>query len=257
MELNPFSHEFHEDPYPTYRFLRDRRPLYRNDDLDFYALSRFRDVHDASLDWQTYSSAEGTTLERMNPKLFEVTPMMIFMDPPGHDRLRRLVSRAFTPRRVAALEPFVRGTVRGLLEPLVSAGGGDVVRGLSGPLPMQVIFTMLGVPAADREWMRERMDLSLDRDRDTPVIPDRAIGAMAEMMGYWFRLVAELRARPNDGLIAALCSAEVEAGDGATTRLSDGEIVGFCSLLGSAGSETVTKLLGNELPDVWEADQKR
>ena len=91
MELNPFSHEFHEDPYPVYRHLRDHAPLYRNDALDFLALSRFRDVLDASLDWQTYSSAEGTTLERMDPRMFEITPMMIFLDPPRHDRLRRLV----------------------------------------------------------------------------------------------------------------------------------------------------------------------
>lgn len=245
MELNPFSHEFHEDPYPTYRSLRDERPLYRNDALDFFALSRFRDVLDASLDWQTYSSAEGTTLERMNPKMFELTPMMIFMDPPQHDRLRRLVSRAFTPRRVAELEPFVRRTVRDLLEPLARAGGGDFVRELSAPLPMEVIFTMLGVPPADRRWLREHMDVSLERDRDTPVIPQRAIVAMAEMMQYWFGLVAELRARPNEGLIAALCTAELEADDGGRTRLVDGEIVGFCSLLGAAGNETVTKLLAN------------
>ncbi|MFM7143814.1 MAG: cytochrome P450, partial [Alphaproteobacteria bacterium] len=124
MELNPFSHEFHEDPYPLYRRLRDEAPLYRNDALDFWALSRFRDVLDASLDWQTYSSAEGTTLERMDPRMFEITPMMIFLDPPRHDRLRRLVSRAFTSRRVAGLEPFVRETVRSLLEPLRRAGGG-------------------------------------------------------------------------------------------------------------------------------------
>lgn len=245
MELNPFSHEFHADPYPVYRHLRDHAPLYRNETLDFFALSRFRDVLDASLDWQTYSSAEGTTLERMDPRMFEITPMMIFLDPPGHDRLRRLVSRVFTPRRVAALEPFVRDTVRSLLEPLRAAGGGDFVREFSALLPMEVIFTMLGVPSADRLRLRGWMDRALERDRDTPVLPARAIEASIELHRYWFELVAALRRQPNEGLVSALLEVEVEAGEGGATRLSDGEIVGFCALLGAAGNETVTKLLAN------------
>src|SRR5262249_61204653 len=117
MELNPFSWEFHEDPYPTYRWLRDHAPLYRNDALDFWALSRYRDVRDASLDWETYSSAQGTQLERIDPRLFDARPMMIFLDPPRHDRLRKLVSRVFTARRLASLEPFVRTAVTPLPDP--------------------------------------------------------------------------------------------------------------------------------------------
>ena len=245
MELNPFSHEFHENPYPLYRWLRDHAPLYRNDSLDFWALSRFRDVRDASLDWSTYSSAEGTTLERIDPRLFEARPMMIFLDPPRHDRLRKLVSRAFTPRRLAGLEVFVRTTVTGLLDRLVRQGGGDFVQELSMPLPMDVIFTLLGVPEGDRHWLRERMDLSLERDRDTPVLPQRALVAMAEMIQFWVEFVDALRRRPNDGLVSALLDAEVEGADGSPSRLTDGEIVGFCSLLGAAGNETVTKLLAN------------
>lgn len=247
MELNPFAHEFHEDPYPTYRWLRDNAPLYRNEALDFFALSRFRDVVAASHDWETYSSAEGTTVERMDARMFELTPMMIFADPPRHDRLRKLVNKGFTPRRTAELEPFVRATVVRLLEPLVERGGGDFVQDFSTPLPMEVIFTVLGVPDADRVRLRHWMDLSLERDRDTPVIPARAMEAMAAMIGYWFELLSDLRRHPNDGLIGALIEAEVETEDGGTTRLTDGEIVGFCALLGSAGNETVTKLLANAI----------
>lgn len=245
MELNPFAYEFHEDPYPTYRWLRDREPLYRNAALDFWALSRFRDVVSASLDWETYSSAEGTTLERLSPGLLEFTPMMIFTDPPRHDRLRRLVNRAFTPRRIAELEPFVRATVVRLLDDLVRRGGGDFVRDFSALLPMEVIFTLLGVPDDDRRQLRDWMDTSLERDRDTPVIPARALEAMGNMMQYWFGLLERLRQQPNDGLICGLLTAEVESDGGTRTRLSDGEIAGFCALIGSAGNETVTKLLAN------------
>ncbi len=245
MELNPFSYDFHENPYPVYRWLRDHQPLYFNRDLSFYALSRYQDVIAASQDWRTYSSAEGTLVERLDPRLLEATPMMIFTDPPRHDRLRKLVSSVFTARRIAALEPFIRSTTVGLLEPLVAAGGGDFVADFATPLPMEVIFTMLGVPSADRRELRAWMDQSLERDHDSPTIPVRAMEASMHLMRYWYRLLQEFRSHPNDGLICALLEATIAGDDGSENRLSDGEIVGFCSLLGAAGNETVTKLLAN------------
>jgi cytochrome P450 len=245
VELNPFSYQFHEDPYPTYRWLRDHAPLYHNDSLSFWALSRYRDVFDASLAWEVYSSAEGTTLERVDPRLFETRPMIIFLDPPRHDRLRKLVSRAFTPRRVADLEPFIRGAVSRLLDRVAREGGGDFVRDVSMPLPMEVIFTLLGVPEDDRRQLRGWMDLSLERDPDTPVIPERAMIAMASMMQYWPDFVDGLRRKPDGGLVSALLATEVEGEDGTPTRLTDGEVIGFCNLIGAAGNETVTKLLAN------------
>ena len=245
MELNPFSYEFHADPYPTYRWLRDHAPLYYNRQLDFYALSRFRDVLAALQDWKTYSSAEGTTFERLDARMFDVTPMVIFMDPPRHDRLRKLVSSVFTPRRIASLEPFIRATAVRLLDALVERGGGDFVKDFSTPLPMEVIFTMLGVPDADRKQLREWMDRALERDRDTPALPAHALEAMMHLVRYWFQLIGDLRQHPNDGLITGLLEAEVETDDGGTTKLTDGEIAGFCALLGAAGNETVTKLLAS------------
>lgn len=245
MELNPFSYQFHADPYPTYRWLRDEAPLYRNEALGFFALSRYRDVLAASQDWRTYSSAEGTTLERMSPRLLDMTPMMLFMDPPRHDRLRRLVSSAFTPRRVADLEPFIRSTAVRLLDALRERDGGDFVKDFSALLPMEVIFTLLGVPQIDRVQLRAWMDLSLDRDPDTPVIPARALEAFANLHLYWADLMKRKREVRGNGLIDALIEVEVEEDDGVRTRLSDGEIVGFCALLGGAGNETVTKLLAN------------
>ncbi len=245
MELNPFSYEFHADPYPTYRWLREQAPLYYNRELKFYALSRFRDVLAASHDWANYTSAEGTTVERLDPAMLADTPMMIFTDPPRHDRLRKLVSRAFTPRRIVELEPFIRATVVRLLAPLVATGGGDFVRDLSLPLPMEVIFTMLGVPERDRRQLRAWMDRALERDDDSPYLPPHALEAMWNMRQYWAALLAELRDTPNDGLVCGLLGAEIPDDKGGATCLTDGEIVGFCQLLGAAGSETVTKLLAN------------
>jgi cytochrome P450 len=244
MELNPFAWEFHDDPYPTYRWLRDHAPIYRNQAMDFWAVSRFRDVMGAFVDWQTYSSVGGLVLEKLDPIFLEMAPIMILMDPPRHDRLRKLVSRAFTPRRVAELEPLVRRLAREMLDPLAERGGGDFVEEFSTPLPMDVIFTLLGVPQPDRRQVRELIDVSLSRDPGTDAIPQRAKEAGARAMQYWFQLVRELRARPNDGLISGLFDVEIENDDGTRTQLSDGEIVGFCSLLGAAGSETTTRLLG-------------
>jgi cytochrome P450 len=245
MELNPFAYEFHDDPYPTYRWLREHAPLYRNEALGFHALSRFKDVVAASADWQTYSSAEGTLVERMDPALFEATPMMIFTDPPRHDRLRKLVNRAFTPRRVADLESFIYATAARLLDRLAERGGGDFVKEFSALLPMDVIFSMLGVPQNDRRQLRAWMDVSLERDHDTPAIPARAIEGMLNTGQYWFELVPSLRRQPNDGLISALFDAEIANDHGGSSGLTDGEIVGFCQLIGAAGNETVTKLLAN------------
>ncbi|HLY38110.1 MAG TPA: cytochrome P450 [Candidatus Binatia bacterium] len=244
MELNPFSYEFHEDPYPTYRWLRDHAPLYRNERMDFWALSRFTDVMTAFVEWQTYSSTQGVLLERLDPAYLAATPMMIFEDPPRHDRLRRLVSRVFTPKRIAALEPLVRDITVRYLDSLAAAGRGDFVKDFSGPLPTDVISTMLGVPEGDRHQIREWTDMALDRDPDTPDIPARAIEAGMLAMRYWYELLPELRRHPNDGLICALFDAEIDT-DAGRTRLTDGEIVGFCSLLGAAGSETTTRLLAS------------
>jgi cytochrome P450 len=113
------------------------------------------------------------------------------------------------------------------------------------PLPMEVIFTLLGVPEGDRRQLREWMDVSLERDRDTPAIPERALIAMMQMMQYWPDFIEGLRRKPDDGLVSALLTAEVEDDDGTPTRLTDGEIIGFCNLIGSAGNETVTKLSAN------------
>ena len=246
-ELNPFSYAFHEDPYPTYRWLRDEEPFYHNERMRFWALSRYQDVVDASRDWATYSSAEGTTLERLDPKLGEHLPMMIFMDPPRQARLRALVSKAFTPRRVAALEPFVRERASHHLAPLRRHGGGDFVREFSALLPMDVVFTLLGVPTDDRRRLRALIDDALHRDPDTAEIPASAVAAMAEQVGYWFRLVAERRRQPGDDLVSHLVAVELEAEGGGRERLTDAEVAGFCNLLGAAGNETVTKLLAGAI----------
>ena len=256
MELNPFSYEFHEDPYPYYKRLRDQAPVYRSPD-GWYALSRYADVLEASQQPLLYSSAEGTTLETIDTS--SILPMMIFMDPPRHDVQRKLVSRAFTPRAVNDLEDFARATADEFLDALGERGGGDFVEEFSAVLPMNVIMELIGVPKADRNHVRHLMDATLDRIETPPYIPDHAFEAMVSVTEYWFDLVAAKREHPDEGLMSRLCAVEVDDGDGdGPARLTDAEVAGFCSLIGSAGTETLTKLLANAVvlfqrsPEQWQ-----
>src|SRR5262245_8706796 len=253
--MNPFSHEFHEDPYPVYRWMRDHVPLYRSPD-GWYALSRYDDVLDASQQPLTFSSARGTSLELIDSAA--MLPMIIFMDPPLHDRQRKLVSRVFTPRAISDLEPFVRATAARLLDRLGEQGGGDFVQEFSAILPMNVIMELLGVPEPDRDQVRRWMDASLDRIEEPPYIPQHAIESMGHAVEYWTALVAGKRAQPDDALASRLCEVEVTDDDGTPTRLTDEEIIGFLMLIGAAGTETVMKLFANAVvlfqrnPDQWQ-----
>ncbi len=246
MELNPFSYAFHADPYPTYRALRRAAPVYRNDALDFWALSRWDDVLAAALDHDTYSSAKGTVLE-IDPAMIDAYPIILFMDPPRQTRLRRLVSKAFTPARIGALEPFIRATAVELLDGLAPAGRCDFIADFAARLPIAVICALIGVPAVDRERVREWTAAALARDPDSPAIPAAAMAASAEIMRYFYGLATEKRRQPDDGMISLLAHAEVADDDGVPQRLSDTELIGFCNLLAAAGNETVTKLLGNAI----------
>jgi cytochrome P450 len=233
IELNPFSAEFHADPYPVYRRLRDEAPCYVNEEQGWFALSRYDDVLDASQQPMLYSSVHGTSIELIDTRA--LPPMMIFMDPPSHDVQRKVVSRVFTPRAIADLEPFVRAAAKACLEPLREKGGGDFVEEFSAIVPMNVIMELIGVPAEDRNQLRHWMDAGLERTETPPYIPRSALEALAQSTAYWQSLIAHTRANPRHGLVSGL----VQQG------LTDDEVMGFCALIGGAGTETLTKLLAN------------
>ncbi|MGH7894118.1 MAG: cytochrome P450 [Candidatus Binatia bacterium] len=236
---SPFAYEIHEDPYPTYARLRDEAPAYYNPDLDFWALSRFDDVHAAMQDWVTYSSAEGVSLEQGSTAR---PPMIIAMDPPRQQKLRKLVSKAFTPRRVATMEPHIRTLTRTYLEPLLSRGTCDFIQDFGAKLPMDVISKMMGVADEDQDMLRGWADAVLHREEGKADIPKEGLEASGNLVRYFATDLARRRQRPGDDLISALTLAEVDG-----ERLTDAEIIGFCFLLVIAGNETTTKMLGNAI----------
>jgi len=261
VEFDPFSDEYFDDPSEVYRRLRDEAPVYFSERYGFYALSRFADVVAAHRDWQGFSSAHGVDLSTLSkdPALIRSFRSIIMMDPPEHDRLRALVSRVFTPRAVAALEPMIRDVIVGFLAPFDDADAFDAVADFSAPFPVEIISRMLGVPEDERQQIRHWLDLSLHRERGRMDPTPEGEQASAAMGAYFYELAVEKRRDPGDDMLSRLTQVTVDRGDGVETGLDDMEIAGFAGLLGGAGAETVTKLVGNAVvlfarhPDVWEA----
>jgi len=253
-EFDPYAYETHEDPYPVYADLRTHAPVYRNERLGFAALSRHADVLAAFSDVARYSNALGVSLDpAATHPAARATMSFLAMDPPRHTRMRALVSRAFTPRRIGDLEPRVRELTRQHIARFVGDGRCDFVRDLAARLPMDVISEMLGVPEADRDRLRELADAVVHREDGMYDIPPAGMAAAAELLGYFTEVVAERRREPREDLSAALLSAEID-GD----RLDDVEVVGFLFLMIIAGNETTAKLLGNALYWLWRnPDQRR
>jgi len=241
---DPFDTEIDESPYEVWRRMRDEAPVYRNDRHDFFALSRFQDVNAAHRDTRTFLSSRGTVLELMGEDLSSQAGLIIFMDPPEHDAMRALVSRAFTPRRVVSLEGRIRQICRQHLDPQVGGGGFDYLADFGALLPSKVISALLGVPESDRPRVLELIDTSFHIEPDVGMVNEVSLGAQIELLGYLHSQLEERRARPRDDLLTGLVQAEVAGPDGTTRRLTDEEAAGFANLLVSAGTETVARLLG-------------
>ena len=164
-----YSVEINADPYPVYRRLREEAPIYYNDKHDFFAVSRFDDVEKGLLDAQTYISGKGAILEVIKADI-EIPPgVIIFEDPPTHTIHRRLLSRAFTPRRVAELEPKIREFCAHSLDPLVGSDRFDFIADLGSQMPMRVIGMLLGIPESDQEAVRDHVDANLRTNEGEPM----------------------------------------------------------------------------------------
>jgi len=260
--FDPLSLEFFEDPWDMYRWLRDEAPVYHDEELGFWAVSRYEDCVEVHRDVATYTSTKGLNLAQLLTAGFselarESSSMMIMMDPPMHDRLRKLVNRAFTPRRIAEWEPVVERVIGGYLDELAGATALDVTKDLAGPFPVEIICEILGVPPGDRQQLRHWTDTMLELDEGSPFPKPAGIEASIAIMRYMHDLVADKRTTPSDDMIGHLIEAQVEREDGTVVQLTDHEITGFLGLLVGAGSETVTKLVGNAVMTFEEWPDQR
>ncbi|MGE2691216.1 cytochrome P450 [Mycolicibacterium pulveris] len=257
VEFDPFSQDFFDGAYRTYRRLRDEAPIYYNARWDFWALTRYDDVASATKDHESFSSAKGATLDmvKAHDDAIPAPKVIISMDPPEHQKMRRLVSNVFTPRAIAALEDMVREKIYERIDALDPASF-DAVADFSALFPNEVITTMLGVPKEDRDQIRRWLDLLLERRPGEIAVPREGYEASMNTGLYYYDLVQQRRAAPQDDMISRLIETEIER-DGVVEKLTDVDITGFATMLGGAGAETVTKLVGNavvafaDFPDQW------
>jgi cytochrome P450 len=239
---DPYDVEIDKDPYPVWKRLRDEQPLYYNEKHDFYALSRFDDVETCQKDWRRYSSSRGTLLELIKGGIEAPPGTIIFEDPPQHDLHRALLTGAFTPRRIAALEPKVREYCARSLDPLVGKGGFDFIADVGAPVPMRTIGLLLGIPEADQQAIRDRIEGSL---KLTGGAPADDMSKTARSQSEIFAEYIDWRAKnPSDDIMTELLTAEFNDVDGKRRRLSRDEVLGYVNLLAAAGNETTTRLIG-------------
>jgi cytochrome P450 len=258
---DPYDYDIDNDPYPVWRRMRDEEPVYHNEKLGFYALSRYEDVERASLETEVFSSAKGNVIDIIRDSLSGIPPMemIIFMDPPKHTAMRRLMSRGFTPRRVAALEDSVRTMA---VDGLGRFGDGDVfdyLEDFGAHIPPKVISTLLGIPESEHDQMRRWSDAIMHlAEGDTEQGGSSAgVDAMEQMHAYFGELAEVRRRRPEEDFLTTLIEAELTLPDGSTRPLNDMEVVEYVIVLVGAGSETVARFLGNAIVVLADSPDQR
>ncbi|AFM17484.1 cytochrome P450 [Mycolicibacterium chubuense NBB4] len=239
---DPYDIEITTDPYPTYARLRDEAPLYHNERYDFWALSRHADVEKALLDWQTFSNSRSDILELVQSGFDMPRGVMMFEDPPAHTMLRGLMSRVFTPRRMAEIEDQIRQYCVNCLDPLIGTDGFDIIAELAAMMPMRVIGMLLGIPESEQVSVRDANDANL---RTRPGTPMKVADAARIADGRIYADYVEWRAaNPSDDLMTALLNVEFTDDDGVYRKLTRDEVLHYTQVVAGAGNETTGRLIG-------------
>ena len=243
------------NPWPMYRALRDHDPVHhvvppKHPEDDYYVLSRHADVWAAARDHETFSSAQGLTVNYGDLEMIGLqdNPPFVMQDPPVHTEFRKLVSRGFTPRQVEAVEPKVREFVVERIEGLRSNGGGDIVTELFKPLPSMVVAHYLGVPEED--WAQfdgwtQAIVAANTAEGGVGAALETVGDAVGSMMAYFTGLVERRRTDPEDDTISHLVAAGVGADGDISGTLS---ILAFTFTMVTGGNDTVTGMLGGSMP---------
>ena len=253
------------NPWPMYQALRDKDPVHHvvpeeRPDQDYWVLSRHADVWNAARDHETFSSAQGLTVNYGELEMIGLqdNPPFVMQDPPVHTEFRKLVSRGFTPRQVEAVEPAVRQFVIERIERLRAAGGGDIVVDLFKPLPSMVVAHYLGVPEEDRaqfDGWTEAIVAANAQSGGFAEAAESAGEAVASMIAYFTELIERRRREPGDDTVSHLVAAGVGA---------DGDMAGMLSILAftftmvTGGNDTTTGLLAGTVQLLHQRpDQRR
>ncbi|KUI37310.1 cytochrome P450 [Mycobacterium sp. GA-2829] len=238
---DPWHVDIDADPYPTYRRLRDEQPVYHNEEHGFWGVSRYADVDAALKDTKRLSSAKGDILEVVMTD--PVMPPGIFIneDPPLHTIHRAIVARAFTPKKMRALEDKIRAFCVACLDPLVGGERFDFVEDLGAELPMRTIGMLAGIPNSEQPAVREHANEVLRNEPGKPMEIKKERYFTGEMFGEYI----EWRDKnPSDDLITELLNVEFEDETGTVRRLTKQELTVFLAVVAGAGVETTGRLFG-------------
>jgi cytochrome P450 len=255
VDYNPYSSATQHNPFPIYRWLRDEQPVYHNEQVGFWALSRYDDVLAASLDPDTFLSGHGMTIEGLDAG----NDILINKDQPEHTWHRRLVSRAFTPRAVAEQEASIRLTCRSLLADAPERGRVDVIDDFALQLPIMVICELLGIPEDARGTIHDRSSrmLAMSATDGPPVLSDDVVTASLELAVQMLEVVEQRAQHPGDDIITLLLQAEVVDDTGTVLQLTNEQVASRVVELVVAGHETTAKLIGNLVVALaWYPDQR-
>ena len=239
--FDPYDVDINADPYPVYARLREEAPAYYNDRYDFWALTRHADVEQGLLNWQVFSSTRSDILDVIKAGVKLPPGVILFEDPPEHTMHRGLLSRVFTPRRMAALEGQVRDYCARCLDPLVGSRGFDIITELAAQLPMRVIGMLLGIPEDDQVAVRDKTDADLRTRPGQPMQVREGTVANGDMFAEYI----EWRSKhPSDDLMTQLLNAEFEDEHGEKRTLTRQEVLTYTTVLAGAGNETTGRLIG-------------
>ena len=238
---DPYDVDINADPYPTYTRLREEAPIYHNERYDFWALTRHEDVQKALVNWQVFSSSRGDLLDILRAKIELPKGVVMWEDPPLHTTHRGILSRVFTPKRMAQLEDQVRAYCIRCLDPLVGTAGFDIITELASMLPMRVIGMLLGIPEQDQVAVRNRTDRDLRTRPGQPMVIVEEEVVTGEQFADYIDWRAE---HPSDDLMTILLNAEFEDETGETRSLTRQEVLTYTSVLAGAGNETTGRLIG-------------
>jgi len=239
---DPYNQTYFYDPYPVFKKLREKAPVYYNEEYDFYAVSRYDDVTAVLGDRDTYISGRGDVLEQIQLQVPMPKGMFICEDPPLHGVHRSVLARVFTPKRMQALEPQIRAFCARALDHRVEGGEFDFILDLGNVMPTLVIGMLLGLPEDKQMEFKARIDAQAQA-LELGKQPDSKDGSNLE--GQHFADYIEWRAKhPSDDAMTELLNAEFVDETGTTRKLTRGEIMVFANLLFGAGNDTTNRLIG-------------
>lgn len=238
--FDPYSVEINADPYPTFARLRDEAPLYYNDQHDFFAVSRYEDVNRGIVDHATFSSAKGAIIELIKADFPIPSGVLIFEDPPVHDIHRKLLSRMFTPRKIALLEQKIRDYCVTCLDPKVGTGKLDFVTDFGAVMPMKTISALIGIPEQDEQMIRDHVTGHMKTEAGKPMKAEEGLVSADVFADYVDWRVDN----PSDDIMTELLNVEFVDEFGVTRKLTRDELLIYINVVAGAGNDTTTRLIG-------------